>query len=85
MATEAFTVRAELNLVHQPDQLAVSLDRSLNYMVNQALKKYLAHHAWQIEKITQGIAAADHGQLVDHDEVLKEMDDLINRKPQGKT
>jgi predicted transcriptional regulator len=84
MATEAFTVRAESNLVHQLDQLAASLDRSRNYIVNQALKEYLAHHAWQIEKITQGIAAADQGKLVDHDEVLKEMDDLIKRKLQGK-
>jgi predicted transcriptional regulator len=84
MATEAFTVRTESNLVHQLDQLADSLDRSRNYVVNQALKEYLAHHAWQIEKTTQGIAAADRGELVDHDEVVKAMEDLIRRKTQGK-
>ena len=84
MATEAFTVRAESDLVHQLDHLADSLDRSRNYLVNQALKEYLKHHAWQIEKITQGIAAADRGELVDHDEVMKEMENLIERKTQGK-
>jgi predicted transcriptional regulator len=84
MATEAFTVRAESDLVHQLDHLADSLDRSRNYLVNQALKEYLEQHAWQIEKITQGIAAADRGELVDHDEVMKEMGDLIERKTQGK-
>jgi len=84
MATEAFTVRAESDLVHQLDHLADSLDRSRNYLVNQALKEYLKHHAWQIEKITQGIAAADRGELVDHDEVMREMENLIERKAQGK-
>jgi predicted transcriptional regulator len=84
MATEAFTVRAESDIVHQLDHLADSLDRSRNYLVNQALKEYLEQHAWQIEKITQGIAAADRGELVDHDEVIKEMEDLIERKTQGK-
>jgi predicted transcriptional regulator len=84
MATEAFTVRAESDIVHQLDHLADSLDRSRNYLVNQALKEYLEQHAWQIEKITQGIAAAARGELVDHDEVMKEMGDLIERKTQGK-
>lgn len=84
MATEAFTVRAESDIVHQLDHLADSLDRSRNYLVNQALKEYLEQHAWQIEKITQGIEAADRGELVDHDEVMKEMGDLIERKTQGK-
>jgi predicted transcriptional regulator len=84
MATEAFTVRAESDIVHQLDHLADSLDRSRNYLVNQALKEYLQQHAWQIEKITQGIAAADRGELVDHDEVMKEMEALIEQKAQGK-
>jgi len=83
MATEAFTVRAESELVHQLDHLADSLDRSRNYLVNQALKEYLEHHAWQIEKIAQGIAAADRGELVAHDEVMSEIEDLIASKAKG--
>ena len=84
MAAEAFTVRTETDIVHQLDSMAESLDRSRNYLVNQAIKEYLEAHAWQIEKITQGIAAADRGELVDHDQVMQEMDHLINRKAQGK-
>jgi predicted transcriptional regulator len=84
MATEAFTVRAESNLVNQLDHLADTLDRSRNYLVNQALKEYLEQHAWQIEKIGQGITAADRGELVDHDIVMKEMEDLIESKIQGR-
>ena len=83
MATEAFTVRAESEVVHQLDHLADSLDRSRNYLVNQALKEYLEQHAWQLKKITQGIAAANRGELVDHDDVMREMEDLIERKATG--
>lgn len=80
MATEAFTIRAETNIVHKLDDLAGSLDRSRNYLVNQAIKEYLETHAWQVEKITQGIASADGGELIPHDDVMREMEDLIERK-----
>jgi predicted transcriptional regulator len=83
MATEAFTIRAETEIVHKLDDLAGSLDRSRNYLVNQAIKEYLETHAWQVEKITQGIAAAERGELVAHDDVMREMEDLIERKAQG--
>lgn len=80
MATEAFTVRAESNIVHQLDHIAGSLDRSRNYLVNQAIQEYLETHDWQIEKITQGIEAADRGEIVEHDQVMQEMDVLIEQK-----
>ena len=84
MTTEAFTVRAESNVVHQLDHIAGSLDRSRNYLVNQAIKEYLESHAWQIEKITQGIAAADRGELIDHDDMMRELEDLIEEKAKTK-
>jgi len=83
MATEAFTIRAETEIVHKLDDLAGSLDRSRNYLVNQAIKEYLETHAWQVEKITQGMAAADRGELVAHDDVMREMEGLIERKAKG--
>jgi predicted transcriptional regulator len=80
MATEAFTVRTDPDIVHQLDHMADSLDRSRNYLVNQAIKEYLQTHAWQIEKISQGIAAADRGELVEHDSLMQEIEDLIKEK-----
>lgn len=83
MATEAFTIRTETDIVHKLDGLAESLDRSRNYLVNQAIKEYLETHAWQVDKITQGIAAADRGELIAHEDVMREMEDLIERKAKG--
>ncbi|MDD2760977.1 MAG: ribbon-helix-helix protein, CopG family [Methylomonas sp.] len=74
MATEAFTVRTESDIVHQLDSMAGALDRSRNYLVNQALREYLKTHARPIEKVTQGIAAADCGEVLEHEEVIKEME-----------
>jgi len=73
MATEAFTIRAETEIVHKLDDLAGSLDRSRNY-------EYLETHAWQVEKITQGIVSADRGELVAHDAVMCGMEDLMRNK-----
>lgn len=80
MSTEAFTVRAESEIVHQLDSMADALDRSRNYLVNQALTEYLRTHAVQIEKITKGIAAADNGTLLEHDDVMREKEILIEQK-----
>ena len=80
MTTEAFTVRTESDTVQRLDKLASRLDRSRNYLVNQAIKEYLDFHAWQIEKIQTGIEAADRGQLVPHEEVMAEMDALIQER-----
>ena len=80
MATEAFTVRTGPDIVHQLDHMADTLDRSRNYLVNQAIKEYLQDHTWQIEKITQGITAADRGELIDHDDIMRELEDLIEEK-----
>ncbi len=45
MATEAFSIRVETEIIHKLDNLAGSLDRSRNYLVNQAIKAYLQVNA----------------------------------------
>jgi predicted transcriptional regulator len=52
--------------------------------VNQAIKEYLQTHAWQIEKITQGIAAAERGELIEHDQMMQEIEELIEEKEKNK-
>ena len=84
MATEAFTIRAETDIVHQLDSLAESLDRSRNYLVNQAIKAYLQANAPAYNKINQGIAAADRGEVIAHEDVMREIEDLIESKAQGR-
>ncbi|MFV0276324.1 MAG: CopG family ribbon-helix-helix protein, partial [Parahaliea sp.] len=50
MSTEAFTIRSDSKKVKQLDRLANQMDRSRNYLVNQAIDQLLELHAWQIER-----------------------------------
>ena len=63
MGTEAFTVRSDSKKVKQLDKLASQMDRSRNYLVNQAIDQLLEIHAWQIERTKDGIEAADEGRF----------------------
>jgi len=63
MGTEAFSVRADSKKVKQLDKIARQQDRSRNYMVNQAIDQLLELHAWQSERVKEGIKAADEGRF----------------------
>jgi predicted transcriptional regulator len=71
--TEPITVRTSKDTVSQVDALAASMDRSRNYIVNQAIEQYLEANAWQIERIKEGIAAARAGQVRPAEEVYAEI------------
>lgn len=64
MSTEAFSVRADAKKVAKLDRLAKQLDRSRNYVVNQAIDQLLELHAWQDERVREGIRAADAYEFV---------------------
>ena len=69
MGTEAFTIRSDSKKVKQLDQLASQMDRSRNYLVNQAIDQLLEIHAWQIERTKEGITAADEGRFASETEL----------------
>lgn len=63
MHTEAFSVRTDSKKVKQLDKLAKQQDRSRNYLVNQAIDQLLELHAWQNERVKEGIKAGDGGRF----------------------
>lgn len=63
MSKEAFTVRSDSKKVKELDKLANKMDRSRNYLVNQAIDQLLELHSWQIERTREGIRAADEGRF----------------------
>lgn len=71
--TEPITVRAAKDVVDEIDALAAAMDRSRNYVVNQALRQYLEANAWQIERIREGIAAARDGRVRPADDVFADI------------
>ena len=69
MAEGVFTVRIALEKQQQLDALAQALDRSRNWLVGEAIDQYLAVQAWQLAQIQAGLAEAEAGQLVPHEQV----------------
>lgn len=63
MGTEAFSVRTDSKKVKELDKLAKQMDRSRNYLINQAIDQLLELHAWQIGRVKEGIKAADEGRF----------------------
>ena len=75
MGTDAFTVRSDSKKVKQLDRLASQMDRSRNYLVNQAIDQLLEVHNWQIERTEEGIKAADEGRFASD----AEMERIFNK------
>ncbi len=67
-ASEPITIRT--SKVAEIDALATAMDRSRNYIVNQAIEQYLEANAWQMERIKDGITAAREGRVAPADEVF---------------
>ena len=71
--TEPITIRTSKDVVRQIDTLAAGMDRSRNYVVNQAIQQYLAYHHDLNQKIEQGLKEAKEGRLTEADRVMKEI------------
>lgn len=69
MTTESFTVRTDKKKVKKLDAIAARLDRSRNYIVNEAINSLLELEAWQTKRTLEGIAAAARGEFASDEEV----------------
>jgi len=67
----AFTVRLDKTTLRALDRLAKRTDRSRSRLVTQAVQDYVALNAWQLEKIEEGIAAADRGEFASDGEMAQ--------------
>ncbi|MBA4042928.1 MULTISPECIES: CopG family ribbon-helix-helix protein [Sphingomonadales] len=72
-ATSPITIRTAKDVVTEIDALASALDRSRNYVINQALQQYLEANAWQVERIRAGLADAEAGRIVPAESVHAEI------------
>lgn len=71
--TEPITIRASKETVDEIDALATAMDRSRNYVINQALRQYLETNAWQIQRVEEGLTAAREGRVRPADDVFADI------------
>lgn len=80
MTGHTITIRTDPEIAKQITALAEAMERSRNWVIEDALKQYLEAQAWQIEGIRDAMTALDKGEGIAHDEVMAEMDALIEEK-----
>ncbi len=81
MTMRIASIRLDEEKITRLDRLAAAMDRSRSWVINQAIEQYLDHEEWFAEAVNEGIAAADRGELVPHEEAVKAARDRI---PKGK-
>ena len=70
MAARNISLRMSEEKIQQVDSLAKTLGRSRAWVINQAMDRYLAYESWFITQVEQGLAEAEAGKTVPHDEVM---------------
>ncbi len=68
--TSPVSVRLDPDLNDRVGAIAAALDRPKSWVIEQAVQDFVAMQEWQLAAIDAGIAAADAGHVVDHDEVV---------------
>jgi predicted transcriptional regulator len=63
------TVRITPEVKRRLESVAERVRRSKSFLAAEAIEEFLAVQEWQIAAIKEGIAAADRGDLVPHDDV----------------
>ena len=68
--TKPFTIDLEPELDDQVAEIAQAMDQSKAWVVEQAVREFIAVRDWQAAAIDEGVRAADAGQLAEHDAVV---------------
>jgi predicted transcriptional regulator len=69
--TTLISVRVSKDVAKRLAKLAEATDRSKSYVAGQAIEEFLTLQEWQVKAIQQGIAEADAGKLVPHENAVK--------------
>lgn len=83
MANGTITIRTHPALAKKINALAKATDRSRNWLVEEALKQYIATHAWQIEGIKQAQRSLAKGKGHSFESVMVDLQAKIDRKMKG--
>ena len=68
--TAPVSVRLEATLNDQVTAIAAVLDRPKSWVIEQAVRDFVAVQEWQLAAIDEGIKAADKGRIAAHDDVV---------------
>jgi predicted transcriptional regulator len=79
--TENVTVRMQPETQKKLGKIAASLDRSRNWLINQAVEQYLELYDWQTEQIRHRLHEAENGgKFIAHDDAMRRIEAKIKAR-----
>lgn len=78
MSNQTITIRTETDTVEKITSIAQAMDRSRNWVIEDALRQYISQQTWYIEGIQQAQASLAAGQGIPHEDVMEEIAELID-------
>jgi len=68
--TSPVSIRLEADLNDKVAHIAEALDRPKSWVIEQAVRDFVAVREWQLSTIDEGIKAADAGKLIPYEDVV---------------
>ncbi len=60
-------------------QIANRTGRSMTELLEEAVDRFLEYNTWFIGEVEKGLAEANRGELIDHEEVVARIEALLSR------
>jgi predicted transcriptional regulator len=79
MASRISSIRLDKDVVKGLTAMSKRRDRSMNYLVSQAVKKMISDDERLIAIVNEGIAQLDAGKGISHAEVIKRTQKTIDK------
>ena len=67
------TFRTDEKKLEQIDKMAKSLNRSRNWVINEALDRFMAYEEWFIKQVEEGLQDVDDGNVVSHERMREKL------------
>ncbi len=67
-------VRLKADLQEKLTRLATEQGRDSESLVVEAVERLVNYDEWYLQEVEKGLAAADRGELIDHEDVRKLID-----------
>lgn len=77
---ELVSFRFKKSLKNKLASLSEATGRSQTFLVEEALEQYCDYQSWQIAQVVEGIKAADAGELLSTEQVLRHLE---NKRASG--
>jgi predicted transcriptional regulator len=62
------------------EEVATRTRKSTTVLAAEAIEAYLDHERWFRQQVEEGQAAARRGELLEHDEVVRQIEQPLRRK-----